>query len=107
MRTSFAQFDGPRLVRRDELIASYRLFLTSFGLPETASEEEILTSYLPPRRGGTYLLVQGRYVYFSIKPGQSRQWRSMPADLGAISFAVLPAWFELDQLQHGKFLFLR
>lgn len=159
MRTSFAQFDGPRLVRREELIASYQLFRICFGFLATVSEGEILAEYVPPRRGGTYALVhegkpvsqiaifhdeikmydgkvragsiggvcthpdyrrqglasqllghctkqlvnegarlmlisgdegiytragnvpQGKYIYFSIKPGQSSQWRPAPADL--------------------------
>src|SRR6266545_4660454 len=63
MTTSFAQFDGPRLVRRDELIASAELSRISFGGPEIDSTEEILANYVPPRRGGTYVLVYlGRLV---------------------------------------------
>jgi GNAT superfamily N-acetyltransferase len=155
----FTQFDGPRLVRREELIASDRLSRICFGLQEIENGEEILANYVPPRRGGTYVLVhenkpvsqivifhdqlkmydgtirtgsiggvcthpdyrrqglasrlmehctqqlvkegarlmlisgdegvymrlgnvfQGKYTYFSIKPGHSSQWRSTPANL--------------------------
>jgi GNAT superfamily N-acetyltransferase len=159
MTTSFAQFDGPRLVRRDELIASNRLSQLCFEFLETVGEEEMLTDYVPAQRGGTYAMLhedrpvsqisifhdqikmydgtiragsiggvcthpdyrgqglashvlehctrqlakegarlmlisgdkgvyirlgnvfQGKYIYFSIKPGQSSPWRSTPADL--------------------------
>src|SRR5574339_609870 len=58
-----AQFDGPRLIQREELIASIRLFRTCFGGAEIENEEEILAGYLPPRRGGTYAIFdQGRPV---------------------------------------------
>src|SRR5574341_2236192 len=63
MNTLFEQFDGPRLVRREELIASEKLSRICFGGPEIVSEEEILANYVPPRRGGTYVLVhQGQPV---------------------------------------------
>jgi predicted acetyltransferase len=153
------QFEGPRLVRREELIDSIRLSQICFGGSEIDNEEEILANYVPPRRGGTYVLAhegklvseiaifhdqlkmydgmirigsiggvcthpdyrrqglatrlmehctgqlvkegarlmlisgdegvymrlgnvfQGKYMYFSIKPGQSSQWRPVPADL--------------------------
>jgi len=159
MNTLLAQFDGPYLVRREELIDSVRLFRICFGESEIENEEEILAKYIPPRRGGTYVLVrdgkpvsqigifhdqlkmydgtirtgsiggvcthpdyrrqglashlmehctqqlvkegarlmlisgdegvymrlgnvfQGKYIYFSVKPGRGSQWRSTPADL--------------------------
>jgi len=160
MATPFTQFDGPRLIRREELIASTRLSRICFGGPERINnEEEVLATYVPPRRGGTYGLIragepvsqisifhdqlkvydgtirvgsiggvcthpdyrgqglatrllehcagqllkegarlmlisgdegvymrlrnifQGKYMYFSIKPEQSSQWRSTPANL--------------------------
>ena len=154
-----ARFDGPRLIRREELIASIRLFRICFGGPEIEDEGQVLSSYVSPRRGGTYAIIhegqpvsqigifhdqikvydgtiragsiggvcthpdyrrqglashllehctqqlvkerarlmlisgdegiymragsvfQGKYVNFSIKSGQSNQWRSTPADL--------------------------
>ena len=157
--TLFAQYDGPRLVRQDELIASERLSRICFGGPEIDNEAEILANYVLPKRGGTYILAHqgkpvsqictfhdrikmydgdirvgsiggvcthpdyqgkqlashlleyctqqlvdegarlmlisgahgiytrlgnvphGRYHSFSIKPGQSGQWRSTPTDL--------------------------
>jgi GNAT superfamily N-acetyltransferase len=63
MNLLIKQFDGARLVRRDELIDSIRLFRICFGGPEIDNEEEILASYVPPRRGGTYVLIhQGKPV---------------------------------------------
>ena len=57
MNTIFEQFDRPRLLRREELIDSIRLAHLCFGGPqETENEEEILASYVPPRRGGMYIL---------------------------------------------------
>jgi len=159
MNTVFEQFDGPRRMRCEELIDSIRLSQLCFGGSEINNEEEILANYVPPRRGGFYVLVhqgkpvsqigifhdrlkmydgmirtgsiggvcthpdyrkqglatrlmehctqqlvkegarlmlisgdegvymrlgnvfQGKYMYFSIKPGQSRPWRSTPNDL--------------------------
>lgn len=57
MNTSFTQFDGPRLIRREEWIDSIRLFRLCFGGPEIENEEEVLANYIPPRRGGMYVLV--------------------------------------------------
>ena len=57
MTTSSAQFDGPRLLHREELIDSDRLFHICFGDIEARSEQEILDTYVPPRRGGTYVFV--------------------------------------------------
>jgi predicted acetyltransferase len=57
MNSLLEQLDGPRLIRREELLDSIRLFRISFGGPEIEEEEEILTSYVPPRRGGTYALL--------------------------------------------------
>ncbi len=159
MNTSFSEFEGPRLMRREEVVASERLARICFGGPEIDNEEEILAKYVPPRRGGFYVMAhqgelvsqigifhdqlkvydgtiqagsiggvcthpdyrkhglasrlmehctqqlveegarlmlisgdagvylrlgnvfQGKYMYFSIKPGQNSPWRSMPADL--------------------------
>ena len=159
MKTSFEEFDGPRMIRREEIIASDRLFRTCFNMPEANNEADLLASYAPPRRGGTYIMAhggkpvsqigifhdqlkmydemirtgsiggvcthpayrkqglashllehctqqlvnegaclmlisgdegvymrlgnvfQGKYLYFSIKPGHSAQWRSTPTDL--------------------------
>jgi GNAT superfamily N-acetyltransferase len=156
--TSFSQFDGPRLLRREELFAWRVLLQICFGGPEII-EEEVPASYIPPRRGGIYILAHqgklvsqlevfhdqiriydgtirvasiggvcthpdyrnkglashlldhcagklvqegarlmlisgahgiytrlgnvphGRYIYLSIKPGQSSSWRPTPADL--------------------------
>jgi GNAT superfamily N-acetyltransferase len=155
---SFSQFDGPRLLRREELLAWRVLLQICFGGPEVM-EEEVPASYIPPRRGGIYVLAHqgklvsqlevfhdqirihdatipvasiggvcthpdyrskglashlldhcagklvqegarlmlisgagglysrlgnvphGRFIYFSIKPGQSSSWRPTPADL--------------------------
>lgn len=154
-----AQFDEPRLVQREEWIASYHLSRLCFGFPQTVSDERILASYVRPRRGGTYAFIhegkpvsqisifhdpikiydgriragsiggvcthpdhrrqglagrllehctqrlvkegarlmlisgdkgiytragnvpQGKYIYFTIKAGQSHPWRPRPADL--------------------------
>jgi predicted acetyltransferase len=57
MNTSLAKFDGPRLVHREELIDSDRLFRICFGLPEIEYEEETFADYVPPRHGGTYVMV--------------------------------------------------
>ncbi len=56
MDPHFAQFDGPRLVRQDEWIATERLWRICFGGPEIENEAEILAHYVPPKRGGTYIL---------------------------------------------------
>jgi GNAT superfamily N-acetyltransferase len=159
MDTLVEQFDGPRLVGREELIDSIRLSHLCFGGPEIENEEKVLANYLPPRRGGTYVLMhegkpvsqigifhdqlkmydgrirtgsiggvcthpdyrrkglashlmehctqqlvkegarfmlisgdegvymrlgnvlQGKYIYFSIKPDQKSLWRPTPSDL--------------------------
>jgi len=63
MTTSFAQYDGPRLVSQDELVASERLFRICFGGAEIDNEAEILANYVPPKREGTYILAhQGNPV---------------------------------------------
>jgi GNAT superfamily N-acetyltransferase len=63
MTTFFEQFDGPRLLRQDELIASERLSRMCFGGPEIDNEAEILNNYVPPKRGGIYILAhQGKPV---------------------------------------------
>src|SRR5574338_892668 len=58
MSTSIAQLQGPRLVRREEVIASEKLFHLCFDGLEIENEEEILSSFVPPRRGGVYALFQ-------------------------------------------------
>ena len=65
MRNSITHLEGPRLVRREELVDSERLFRICFGGPEIDKDEEekILTTYTLPRRGGLYVLVhQGKPV---------------------------------------------
>jgi GNAT superfamily N-acetyltransferase len=50
-------FDGPRMVRREELAASDRLSQICFGgLDINAPEEEPPASFYPPRRGGLYVI---------------------------------------------------
>jgi GNAT superfamily N-acetyltransferase len=63
MTASFAQYDGPRLVRKEELVASARLARICFAGAEIDNEAEILANYVPPKRGGTYILAyQGKPV---------------------------------------------
>ena len=64
MTTSFSQFDGPRLLRREELNASNELLRICFEGPEVISKkEEVVASYIPPKRGGRYVLAdQGKLV---------------------------------------------
>jgi GNAT superfamily N-acetyltransferase len=63
MNTSMQKLEGPRLIRRDEIIESARLFNLCFGGPAIPNEEEILSAYATPRRGGTYALLHaGRPV---------------------------------------------
>jgi GNAT superfamily N-acetyltransferase len=63
MNSSLEDFDGPRLVQREEIIDSVKLFNLCFESPETVDEEEILRSYELPRRGGTYAIFhEGRPV---------------------------------------------
>ena len=63
MNTSLAQFDGPRLMRREEVFASDQLFRICFEMPEADNEKELLANYVPPRRGGTYVMShQGKPV---------------------------------------------
>jgi GNAT superfamily N-acetyltransferase len=53
-----ATFDGPRLMHREELIAMIRLSHICFGGPqEIENEEQLRAEYIPPRRGGTYVIV--------------------------------------------------
>jgi hypothetical protein len=50
-------FDGPRMIRRVELVASDRLSRICFGgLDVNAPEEESPASFTPPRRGGLYVI---------------------------------------------------
>jgi predicted N-acetyltransferase YhbS len=52
-------FDGPRMVRREELAASDRLSRICFGgLDLNAPEEEPPSSFQPPRRGGLYVITR-------------------------------------------------
>ena len=64
MNIPIPQFEGPRLLRREELIDSIRLSRICFGgIENIDNEEEILASYAPPRRGGWYVMVdQGKPV---------------------------------------------
>ena len=63
MTRSFAQFDGPRLLRQEELVASERLDRVCFGGPEIDNEAEILANYVPPKHGGMYVLAhEGKLV---------------------------------------------
>ena len=76
MTKSFSQFDDPHLVRRDELIASNELAHICFGEPEVIIDQDELTSYTPPSRGGTYVLAhKGRLVsHISISHNQIRMY---------------------------------
>ena len=57
MTSQLQDFDGPRMVRREELAASDRLSRICFdGLDENAPEEEPPASFTPPRRGGLYVI---------------------------------------------------
>jgi len=56
MTPDFAEFDGPRRVRPDEWIASLKLWRICFGGTELEKEAETLAKYVPPKRGGTYIL---------------------------------------------------
>ncbi|MCX7683254.1 MAG: GNAT family N-acetyltransferase [Anaerolineae bacterium] len=50
-------WEGPRLVKREELLAAHRLAALCF--PEDlleAPEEELLAAYKPPRKGGLYVI---------------------------------------------------
>jgi GNAT superfamily N-acetyltransferase len=63
MNSVFEQLNGPRLMRYEELIDSIRLSQLCFGGSEINNEEEILANYVPPRRGGCYVLAhQGKPV---------------------------------------------
>ena len=51
------EFEGPRLVQREELAASERLIHISFGgVDENVPEEETHPTYHQPRRGGLYVI---------------------------------------------------
>jgi GNAT superfamily N-acetyltransferase len=56
LTTSFAEFDGPRLLRQEELVASVKLSRLCFNGPEIDDESEIAANYVPPQHGGTYVL---------------------------------------------------
>jgi len=52
-----AEWDGPRLIRRDDLPASHRLRGLCFpGFVEEVGDEDLLASYAPPRRGGVHVI---------------------------------------------------
>jgi GNAT superfamily N-acetyltransferase len=58
MNHASRSFDGPRLMHRGELIAMIRLSHLCFGGPQVIeNEEQILAGYIPPRRGGTYVII--------------------------------------------------
>lgn len=59
MNTSLQEFEGPRLVRREETVDSVKLLNLCFGGPAIVNEEEILAGFVVPRRGGTYALFHG------------------------------------------------
>jgi GNAT superfamily N-acetyltransferase len=56
MNSLLEDFDGPRLVKREEMIDSVKLFNLCFEVQGTVDEQEILRSYAPSRRGGTYAI---------------------------------------------------
>ena len=58
MNTPLLPFDGPRLVRPEEVVDSVRLFHLCFGGSPVETEEEIRAGYSIPRRGGTYAIFQ-------------------------------------------------
>lgn len=65
MTVPFAQFDGPRLLRRGEAVASERLFRSAFDVPPLPPEEEAAVSarFSQPRRGGVYVMAhEGQLV---------------------------------------------
>lgn len=64
MTTTFSQFDGPRLLRRDEMAAADQLDRLCFGFLEPAHEhEEEQHDYIQPKRGGIYVMAEaGRLV---------------------------------------------
>ena len=62
MAASISPFDGPRMLRGDELFASKELAQICFGGPEII-EDEVTASYIPPERGGIFVVAQqGRLV---------------------------------------------
>lgn len=49
----WSEVEGPRLVRREELMAAHRLDALCFpGFREEVEERDLLASYIPSRRGG-------------------------------------------------------
>lgn len=58
-----AQFDGPRPMRMDEVVASERLMRRCFGGPEPEDEVGVLARYVPARQGGMRVIAhEGRLV---------------------------------------------
>ena len=55
--SSLLEFEGPRLVRREEIVDSEKLFQLCFGGPPIENEAKILANYVAPRRGGAYALL--------------------------------------------------
>ncbi len=56
MSVSFSQFGDIHLLQPEELLASKELARLCFGGPEVIIDPKELASYIPPRRGGTYVL---------------------------------------------------
>jgi len=54
MHPTIEEFEGPRLVRKEEIVDSVKLFQLCFGGPPIENEAEILASYIVPKRGGAY-----------------------------------------------------
>jgi predicted N-acetyltransferase YhbS len=55
--TASPDLDGPRLVRREEVVAARRLGVLCFsGFVEEVDEEALLAAYRRPRRGGTQVI---------------------------------------------------
>ena len=58
MTTTFSPYDGPRLLRGEELSASNELDRICFGGLDLNIDEEEHLRYIPPRRGGIYVLAE-------------------------------------------------
>ena len=72
MSISFSQFDGIHLLQPEELIASKELTHICFGGPEAIIDQEELASYIPPRRGGTYVLTHDQKLVSQIMISHDR-----------------------------------
>lgn len=63
MNTNLSQYDGPRLLRGDELSAANALDRLCFGGTDPGGGEEDEQRYIPPKRGGIFVLAeQGKPV---------------------------------------------